>query len=76
VQGEALTIRGSRNPEDLGEGERYLRQERPHGEFSRSVELPFLVEGEKVDASYKDGILRVELPRSKAAKPVRIQIQS
>jgi len=76
VQGDDLTIRCSRPPEETKEGERYLRQERWHGEFSRSVQLPFPVDEERVSATYKDGILSVELPRAAAAKPSRIPVES
>ncbi len=76
VEDGQLTIRCSREPEGTREGEQYLRQERWHGGFSRSVSLPFRIDQDKVSATYKDGILRVELPRAEEAKPSRIRIQS
>jgi len=76
VQGDGLTIRCSRPPEEAREGERYLRQERWHGEFARSVRLPFPADEGQVSATYKDGILRVELPRAAAAKPSKIRVES
>ncbi len=76
IEDGELTIRCMRAPENLKEGEQYVRQERWHGEFSRSVSLPFRIDQDKVSASCKDGILRVELPRAEEAKPSRIPIQA
>ncbi|MBN2255637.1 MAG: Hsp20/alpha crystallin family protein [Deltaproteobacteria bacterium] len=76
VEGDLLTISGSRAVEELQEGEAYHRQERPHGTFSRKVRLPFRVDGNKVDASYARGILNVKLPRVENDKPRKITIKS
>ena len=76
VKGDLLTLRGSREPEQLGEGERYLRYERGHGAFSRSISLPFPVEADKVGAKYTNGILKLTLPRSGESKPKKVEIKS
>jgi HSP20 family protein len=76
VEGDLLTISGSRIVEELREGEKYHRQERPHGTFSRKVRLPFRVDGNKVNASYEKGILNVMLPRVEDDKPRKIAIKS
>jgi len=76
VEGDTLTIRGSRKPEELKEGEEYHRQERHSGAFVRAIELPFRVDPEKVDARYEKGILRVTLPRAEEDKPKQITVKA
>lgn len=76
VEGDTLTISGSRMPEELKEGDTYHRQERGHGRFARTVKLPFRVEPGKVEAKYDKGILTVTLPRLEEDKPKKIQIKS
>jgi HSP20 family protein len=53
-----------------------VRQERPYGSFSREVTLPVLVDADKVQASYENGVLRLVLPKSEAAKPRKITVQA
>ena len=76
VVGDTLTLKGSREHEQLREGEAYHRQERGSGNFVRSFELPFAVEADEVKASFKNGMLEIELPRSAAQRPRRIAIGS
>jgi len=69
-----LTVTGERKREsETREGEAF-RSERFFGRFHRSVTLPTLVDGTKVKATYKDGILTVELPKAEEAKPKQIQV--
>jgi HSP20 family protein len=75
VQNNTLTMRGSRNPEELEEGDTYHRQERRYGQFQRTFQLPFEVEAGEVEATYEKGVLRLNLPRSEADKPKRIQVK-
>lgn len=76
VVGKSLTLRGSRKADDLNEAESYHRKERWHGEFSKTIELPFKVETAKVNAKFKKGILYVTLPRAEEEKPRKIVIKS
>lgn len=76
VENDRLTIKGERKPEELEEGLTRLRGERQVGAFSRSVQLPWDVDNDKVKASYKQGVLTVRLPRSEVSKPKRIQIEA
>ena len=76
VVGDTLTISGARQAEALKEGESYHRQERSHGRFTRSLQLPFHVEADKVEAKYERGILRVTLPRAEADKPRKVSVKS
>jgi HSP20 family protein len=69
-----LTVSGERKKEhEKKEGESF-RSERYFGKFQRSVTLPTAVDSTKVNASYKDGILTVELPKSEEAKPKQIAV--
>jgi len=71
-----LTLRGSRKPEELKEGETYHRRERWTGKFVRSLELPFEVDSGKVEAEYKNGILSIKLPRAEEHKPKKIAVKA
>lgn len=72
---DELTLSGQRAADDVGDGV-YHRRERGYGKFSRTVQLPFRVQADKVVATYRNGVLRVELPRAEADKPKRITIQA
>jgi HSP20 family protein len=67
-----LTVSGERKQEKKGE-EGY-RGERFFGRFQRSVTLPASVDGNKVKATYQDGILKVVLPKAEEAKPKQIEV--
>ena len=69
-----VTIEGAREGEELAEGTVCHRAERGVGRFARTVRLPFEVENDKVQASYRRGVLTVTLPRAEATKPRRIEI--
>jgi HSP20 family protein len=75
VDGNALTIKGERQLEEGTKREDYLRLERPYGTFSRSFSLPTTVDLGKVQASHKDGILRVVLPKKEETKPKQIKVE-
>jgi len=69
-----LTISGERKQEsEVNEGDTF-RSERFFGRFHRTVTLPTMVDGSRVKATYKDGILTVELPKAEEAKPKQIQV--
>lgn len=74
VKDNTVTIRGDRAPDEPEEGASYLRRERGAGTFVRSLALPFHVDGDKVTARYRTGILRLTLPRRERDKPKRIAI--
>ena len=76
VVGETLTLTGSRQPEELKEGEKYHRRERRFGKFTRTFQLPFTVEANKVEAKFDKGILHIALPRAEAEKPRKISVKS
>lgn len=76
VRGDMLTLRGTRKPVELKEGETYHRQERGYGDFVRTVQLPYEVEPDKVSAAYRKGVLTLTLPRAEADKPKRIAVKT
>jgi len=73
---DTLTLRGSRKLEEAREGESRHRQERGSGQFTRSLQLPFGVEADKVQAKFSNGVLQITLPRAEAEKPRRISVVS
>jgi len=76
VVGETLTIKGERKSPELAEGEHYHRQERTHGYFTRTIELPFPVNADDVTADLRNGVLSISLPRAESDKPRKISVQS
>ena len=73
IQGNYLEISGKRSV-DAPEGYKTHRNERGANTFSRSFTLPDDIDAEKVEATLKDGILYLILPKSEAAKPKQITI--
>ena len=71
-----LTIRGEKKHEKKEENEQYHRVERRYGAFSRTIRLPHEVEADKVDATYKEGVLSIRLPKSEAVEPKKIEIKT
>lgn len=67
-----LTISGERKGEVADQ--KAERSERYVGKFRRSITLPTRVDASKVNATYKDGILTVTLPKAEEAKPKQIQV--
>ncbi len=76
VIGKTLMIKGSREPEKPGDGCSYHRRERWYGQFTKTIELPFNIEADKVAANFSNGILSIRLPRAEAEKPKKITIKS
>ena len=73
IQGNYLEISGDRQAE-VPEGYKARRMEREQTSFSRSFTLPYDVDANLVQATLKDGILKMVLPKSEAAKPKQITI--
>jgi HSP20 family protein len=69
-----LTISGEKRAEKEQKGERYYRVERTYGSFHRSIPLPEEVNEEKIEASFKRGVLKVKLPKTAEAKKKSKQI--
>ena len=72
--GRQLTIRGERkDPGDPPEA--YQRRERPAGAFARTLELPYDIERDGVQAVFEDGVLEITLPKAAEARPKRIPVR-
>jgi HSP20 family protein len=76
IEGDTLTLKGERKPQEIGEEISYHRRERATGTFQRSLTLPSKVDAENVNATYKDGVLTVTLQKEKAAQPRQITVKS
>lgn len=74
VENGELTISGERKFEKEEKGRKYHRIERSYGSFMRSFTLPEGVNGEKVMADFKDGVLKVHLPKDEKVKPKTIEV--
>ena len=74
IENNVLTLRGERRFEKTDEGDNYHRVERSYGAFTRSFTLPQTVSGEGANAEYKNGVLRVALPKREEVKARRIEI--
>jgi HSP20 family protein len=75
VQDDVLSISGERKYEKEEKGKKYHRVERAYGSFMRSFTLPEDADGSKVNAEYKDGVLKIHLPKSEKAKPKAIEVK-
>jgi HSP20 family protein len=75
LEGNLLTIRGTKQQEAEEKTERVHRYERTYGAFERSFTLPASVEPKDIKAGYDHGVLTVTLPKSERAKPRQIQIE-
>lgn len=75
LHGDVLTLSGERKEEETFDKAETYRAERFLGKFQRTLTLPVAVQADKVQASYKDGILSVTLPKAEEAKPKQIQVK-
>lgn len=76
IDGDLLTVRGEKKAEKEEKKKDYHYVERQFGSFSRTVQLPRTVDPEKVETSYKDGVLTVTFAKHPDAKPKRITVRS
>lgn len=76
INKDTVTIRGVRSPNKPEDGEEYIRNERGSGSFVRSFSLPFPLEEKKTRAEYRNGILKLTLPRAEEDKPRRIKVNA
>jgi HSP20 family protein len=76
LENNVLSLRGERRFVKETKEENYHRIERSYGNFSRSFSIPATVDEEKIRADYKDGVLKIILPKKEQAKPKQIKIAS
>jgi len=71
-----LAISGKQEPHARAKDMSVIRQERPTGEFEKTVRIPFKVDQQNIRASFSNGILSVVLPKTEEAKPKTITIEA
>jgi len=76
LDGRVLTIKGEKKQEKEESDEHYLRLESAYGYYRRSIELPADVDPSKVDAKYKNGILKIKLKKAREAETRTIKIKT
>jgi HSP20 family protein len=75
VEGSTLIIQGERRLIKDAPEENYIQIERPYGTFRRTFSIPRMIEQEEIKASYKDGVLRIVLPRKQETQPKQIVVE-
>ena len=76
LQDNVLTAKGEKKEESKQKDERFYRVERSYGAFSRSLRLPSAVDGSKVTAVFKNGVLTITVPKSPEARTASIPIKT
>lgn len=75
LSGDVLTIKGEKKSEREEKKENYHLVERSYGSFSRSLRLPAAVNADKIEATYKQGVLTITCPKKEKVKPKAIQVK-
>ncbi len=73
LNGRLLTIKGEKKSEHEEKRENFHKIERKYGAFSRTLELPADVDPDKVEAVYKDGVLKIKLPKIESGKKIEVK---
>ncbi len=76
MTGQSLVLRGELKADETVQREQYLYRERRHGTFSRSLQLPVRVEGDRAEATFEDGVLTLRIPKAEEVKPRQIRIHA
>lgn len=76
VEGNVLTLSGTKEQETEERTERVHRYERTYGTFERTFTLPATIDASGIKATYDNGVLTVTLPKVEKAKPRQIQVES
>lgn len=76
IVGDTLTLKGERKRENEVKEDHYHRIERSYGTFQRSIVLPSVVDPNRVKATYRDGVLQIQLPKKEEAKPKEIKVET
>ncbi len=74
LENNVLSLRGERKFQKETKDDNYHRIERSYGVFSRAFSIPATVDEERIRADYKDGVLKIVLPKKDQAKPKQIKI--
>jgi HSP20 family protein len=76
LENNVLTIRGEKKQEAEENTERVHRYERGYGSFERAFVLPSTVDGDKISAEYRNGVLTVSVPKAERARPREIPVHA
>ncbi|MFW0862651.1 MAG: Hsp20/alpha crystallin family protein [Candidatus Komeilibacteria bacterium] len=76
INNEMITIKGRRQQTETINEDNYYYQECYWGGFSRSIILPVEIQPDKVDASLKNGVLKIVLPKAKKSKSVSVKVNT
>lgn len=74
IENNVLTMKGERRMQEEVKEDTYHRIESAYGTFMRSFTLPAAVEEDQIKAEYKDGVLKITLPKKEQAKPKQIKV--
>lgn len=75
IEGDTLSLKGERPRDAEVKEDQYYRIERSYGSFQRSILLPSVVDASRVKATYRDGVLEIQLPKKEEAKPKEIKVE-
>lgn len=75
LTGNMLTIRGNKEEEKRDEGDKFYTYERSYGSFARSFALPEGVDGERIHAELKDGVLTLAVPKTTEVKSTKVKVK-
>jgi HSP20 family protein len=75
LEDDILTLKGEKVRETVEEDENYNLSERKFGKFSRTFLMPDSIRPEKIKTSFKDGLLRVSIPKSEVAKEKQVKVE-
>ncbi|MFO7560421.1 MAG: Hsp20/alpha crystallin family protein [Desulfobacterales bacterium] len=76
LDGRVLKIKGEKRKEEEDKSDGHCRYERSYGYYNRSIELPAQVDPSKVEASYKNGVLKIKLKKVKESETKRIEVRT
>ena len=74
LKDRVLTLKGERSFDNEVKEDRYYKQERAYGKFERAFTLPAGLKSDDIEADYKDGVLKIEIPKPEVEKPKQITI--
>jgi len=76
LEGDVLTIKAEKKPEEAAEDARKYTSERWFGQYSRSLSLPFHVDADKASATFENGLLEIRFPKAEEAKARHIEVKA
>ncbi len=74
VTDHQLTLKGERKVEEESKGENYYLSERSYGRFFRSIPLPSNADANKIEATFKDGVLEINIPKIPESQAKKVEI--